>query len=240
MGRAAGAIKRSACVRQSRVVGAPFILPSYLSRSPRRRWPPALSPAALVNDLKRKCLLVYRLCASLCFRGGSARCAAVPPLGVGSSGLCRWSVPPAFLELPLACPRAPGAWSVPPLVLCRRSVPPASFLPVAAPPVAAVGFEDAAFPRPPAAPPAVVVLPAAVRMVPSCRADGASPPSFRPRKKSKKKCTFLSNVLVFFVSLLLESREIHSRLTYCCDAAPRVCEVFSCRIGVQPPAGVVL
>lgn len=199
-----------------------------------------LSPAALVNDLKRKGLSDYRVCASLCFRGGSARCAAVPPSGVGSSGLFRWSVLLVCSELPPARLRALGAWSVSPPGLCRWSVPPASFLPVAAPPVVAVGCGDAAAPRPPAAPPAVVVLPAAVRMVSRCRADGASPPPFRQRKKIEKKCTFLSNVLIIFLSLLLESRELESRLTYCCDAAPRACEVFSCRIGVQPPAGAVL
>ena len=159
MGRAAGAIKRSPCVRQSRVVGAPFILPSNPSRSPRRRWPPVLSPAALVSVLKRKGLSDYRVCASLCFRGGSARCAAVPPSGVGSSGLpllpglCRLLVcaaglcrlPPAsLLRLLLLrllvlrmvpsrarAPRRPPWWSCPlPCGWCPAAVRMASPLPL--------------------------------------------------------------------------------------------------------------
>ena len=200
MGRAPRAIKRSACVRQSRVVGAPFILPSYPNRSPRRRWPPALSRAALVSDLKRKGLSDYRVCASLCFRGGSARCAAVPPSGVGSSGLCRWSVLPARLELPPACPRALGAWSVSPPGLCRCSVPPAACLPVAAPPVAAVGCGDADFPRPRAAPPAVVVLPAAVRM--------ASPLPLFCREKNRKKNALFCRTYWYFLYLCSRNQGI--------------------------------
>ena len=120
----------------------------------------------------------------------SRPCCPQPPLSTTFSarvfqiiGFVRLCVSVAVLPaVPLCRPRVSGL-RVSSAGLCCWSVPPAAFLPVAAPPVAAVGCGVAAAPRPPAAPPAVVVLPAAVWMVPSL-------PLFGREKKSKKNAIF--------------------------------------------------